>query len=49
MLSDATPTFCEHTTHSVYGELAHELDESTGEANHVHLLLAYPPTVAVSA
>lgn len=49
MLSDAIPTFCEHTTHTVYGELADELDEFTGEANHVRLLLAYPPTVAVSA
>jgi putative transposase len=43
------PSFCKHITHRVYGGLADELDEFTGGANHLHLLLAYPRTVTVSA
>jgi REP-associated tyrosine transposase len=39
-------TFCEQTMHTVCVELAAELVEFNGEADHP--LIAYPPTVAVS-
>ena len=41
-------TFCEHTRRSVCAELDVELAEFTGEADHVHPLVAYPPTLAIS-
>jgi putative transposase len=43
------PTFCEHTMRAVCAELDVELVEFNGEADHVHLLVAYPPTLAISA
>ena len=41
-------TFCEHTVRAVCAELEVELVEFNGEADHVHLLVAYPPTLAIS-
>jgi REP-associated tyrosine transposase len=41
-------TFCEHTLSPVCVELDIELVELNGEAGHVHLLVAYPPTLAIS-
>ena len=34
--------------HTVCGQLAAELVEFHGQADHLHLLVARPPTVAVS-
>jgi len=48
VFTDATLTFCEHTTHTVRTELDVELVEFNGETDHVHLLVAYPPTLAIS-
>ena len=42
-------TFCEHTMRAVCAELDVELVEFNGEADHVHLLIAYPPTLPISA
>ncbi|MDT5049751.1 MAG: REP-associated tyrosine transposase [Mycobacterium sp.] len=41
-------TFAEHTLRAVCAELHAELVEFNGEADHVHLLVAYPPTLAIS-
>ena len=41
-------TFCEHTMRAVRAELDAELVEFNGEPDHVHLLVAYPPTLAIS-
>ena len=41
-------TFCEHTLRTVCADLDVELVEFNGEADHVHLLVAYPPTLAIS-
>ena len=41
-------TFCEHNLRAVCAELDVELVEFNGEPDHVHLLLAYPPTLAIS-
>ncbi len=35
--------------HAVCAELEVELDEFDGEADHVHRLVHYPPTLAISA
>jgi putative transposase len=48
VFTDAMPTFTEHTMRSVCVELDAELVEFNGEADHVHLLVAYPPTLAIS-
>ncbi|MGH3967587.1 MAG: IS200/IS605 family transposase [Mycobacterium sp.] len=48
LFTDAMLTFCEHTMRSVAAELDAELVEVNGEADHVHLLVAYPPTLAIS-
>ena len=42
------PTFCEHIMRAVCAEFDVELVEFNGEADHVHLLVAYPPTLAIS-
>jgi putative transposase len=42
-------SFCEHTMRAVCSELDVELVEFNGETDHVHLLVAYPPTLAISA
>jgi putative transposase len=41
-------TFCEHTMRVVCAELDVELVEFNGEADHVLLLVAYPPTLPIS-
>jgi REP element-mobilizing transposase RayT len=41
-------TRCEHTMRSVCAELDVDLIEFNGEANHMHVLVAYPPTLAIS-
>ncbi len=40
--------FCENTMRAVCSELGAELAEFNGEPDHIHLLVAYPPTLAVS-
>ena len=40
--------FCEHTMPTACAKLDAELVEFNGEANHLHLLVAYPPTFAIS-
>jgi putative transposase len=41
-------TFAEHTMRAVCAELDAELVEFNGEPDHVHLLVAYRPTLAIS-
>lgn len=48
VFTDPMLTFCEHTLRTVCAELDVELVEFNGEADHVHLLVAYPPTLAIS-
>jgi putative transposase len=48
VFTDAMLTFCEHTMHTACTELDVELVEFNGETDHVHLLVAYPPALAVS-
>ncbi len=48
VFTDAMLTFAEHTIRNVCADLGVELVEFNGEADHVHLLVAYPPTLAVS-
>jgi putative transposase len=48
VFTDAMLTYCETTMREVCDDLGAELVEFNGEANHVHLLVAYPPTLAIS-
>ena len=48
VFTDAMLTFTENTMRGVRAELDVELVEFNGEPDHVHLLVAYPPTVAIS-
>jgi putative transposase len=41
-------TFAEHTMREVCADLDAELVEYNGEGDHVHLLVAYPRTLAIS-
>lgn len=41
-------TFCEHTMAEVCADLRTEAVEFNGEADYVHLLVSYPPTLAIS-
>ena len=41
-------THCETTMRSVYADLSAELAEFNGQADYVHRLVAYPPTLAIS-
>jgi putative transposase len=41
--------FCEEVMRKVCGDFEAELREFNGEADHVHLLVNYPPKVSVSA
>ena len=47
VFTDAMLTFTEHTR-GVCADLDAELVEFNGETDDVHLLVAYPPTVAIS-
>lgn len=48
VFTDAMLTFTENTMRSVCADLNAELVEFNGESGHVHLLVAYPPTLAIS-
>lgn len=48
VFTDAMLTYCENTMRSVCDDLNAELVEFNGEAHHVHLLVAHPPTLAIS-
>jgi putative transposase len=45
---DAIPHACERTMRAVAFALDVDLVEFNGEADHIHLLVAYPPSLAVS-
>jgi putative transposase len=48
VFTDAVLTFTENTMRTVCADLGAELVEFNGETDHVHLLVAYPPTLAIS-
>lgn len=48
VFTDAMLTHTEQTMREVCADLAVELVEFNGETDHVHLLVAYPPTLALS-
>lgn len=48
VFTDAMLTYCETIMGGVCADLGAELVEFNGEADHVHLLVSYPPTLAVS-
>jgi putative transposase len=48
VFTDDMLTYCENIMRSVCDDLGAELVEFNGEADHVHLLAAYPPAVAIS-
>ncbi|MEX5709793.1 IS200/IS605 family transposase [Parafrankia sp. FMc6] len=49
VLDDAMLTRCEQIMRSVCSDFGAALTEFNGEDDHVHLLVEYPPKVAVSA
>lgn len=48
VLDDQMLTRCEETMRKVCEDFEAELREFNGESDHVHLLVCYPPKVAVS-
>ena len=48
VFTDAMLTYCENTLRAVCTDLGAELVEFNGEADPVHLLVSYPPTLAIS-
>ena len=48
VFTDAMLTFTERTMREVCDQLNVELVEFNGESDHVHLPVAYPPTLAIS-
>ncbi len=48
VFTDEMLAFCENTMPTVGAELDVELIEFNGEADRVHLLVHYPPTLAIS-
>ncbi len=48
VFTNAMLTYCENTMREVCAELNAELVEFNGEADHVHLLVSHPPTLAIS-
>lgn len=48
VFTDDMLTFTEHTMRSVCDELGADLVEFNGETDHVHLLVSYPPALAIS-
>ncbi|MDP7732669.1 MULTISPECIES: IS200/IS605 family transposase [Mycobacterium] len=48
VFTDDMLTFCEHTMAEVCADLGAELVAFNGEADHVHLLVSHPPTLAIS-
>nr|WP_307857379.1 IS200/IS605 family transposase [Mycobacterium sp. SM1] len=49
LFTDPMPTCAEHPLRAVCAELDVELVEFNGGADHVHVLVAHPPTLAISA
>ena len=47
VLTDRLLTFCEHTMREVRTGPRAQLHEFNGETDHVHLLVHYPPSLAV--
>jgi len=48
VLTDAMLTFCEQAMRTACDELDAELVEFNGEPDHIHLLVYYPPTLAIA-
>lgn len=48
LLTDQMLTFCEHAMRTICADLDVELVEFSAEADHAHLLVAYPPTLAIA-
>jgi hypothetical protein len=48
VFTDAMLTFTENTIRTACADLDAEPVEFNGEADHVHLLVAYPPTLAIT-
>ena len=48
VFTDAMLTHCENIMRDACTELGTELVEFNGEADHVHLLVSYPPALAIS-
>jgi putative transposase len=48
VFTDEILTFAENTMRTVCAELDTDLVEFNRQADHLHLLLAYPPTLAIS-
>jgi putative transposase len=48
VLTDAMLAFCEQTMRTACDELYAELVEFNGEPDHIHLLVHYPPTLAIA-
>jgi putative transposase len=48
VFTDAHPTRMEEIMREVCGDFETELEDFNGEANHVHLLVRFPPKIAVS-
>jgi putative transposase len=48
VFTDAMLTYCESTMRAVCADLDADRIEFNSEADHVHLLVAYPPTLAIS-
>lgn len=48
LFTDPILTFTETTMRAVCAELDVDLVEFNGETDHVHLLVAYPPTLAIA-
>lgn len=48
VFTDDMLTFTEHTMRGACDELGADLVEFNGEADHAHLLVSYPPTLAIS-
>jgi putative transposase len=49
VLDDAMLRCCEDAMRAVCADFGAELAEFNGQDNHVHLLVTYPPKVAISA
>lgn len=49
VFDDDMLSFCERVMRKVCGDFEAVLQEFNGEADHVHLLVKYPPKVSVSA
>jgi REP-associated tyrosine transposase len=48
LFNDAMPTFTQNTMRAACAQLGVAPVEFNGETDHVHLLIAYPPSLAIS-